>query len=464
MAKKHAGKVIQMLSPENYIRTKARTLPINECRVTARWREEGIASIFITRKHTNGNLTLCVYLVDLFCLGVKDSFYRFNISQREYEEVIGNPGFIDPITISYALAHNIIYAGLEYAEDFGFKPHKNFTSVTRFMLEEDTDDVEFIEIECGKDGKPFYFRGVDDNPQKINSIIKQLEKTAGKGNFDYLISDPDPFNENKYDHNAEEEDDLRLDEFKKWTFEEKKELFLNYESRKEKLNEGEGLRFLDVGNSLFRGLVKDELYNKYYNEFWDDLDFEVSDEEIPDETLGVLPGSESITEESRCLFQKIYNEIRRDTGNAKKLLGKFKIEYPNIPAIYFLELLILRIEDFSEYIRKLAIYGLKFPDYKLISLLVLEDLISNDLAKEDQDDQIYCCQTIFYGRTLLHTIELVHFMRFNLLKLSIKGNATKLDAFVNICEEYEIPDAEITFLDPLIQFAKMRLVYNHLTR
>jgi hypothetical protein len=55
-------------------------------------------------------------------------------------------------------------------------------------------------------------------------------------------------------------------------------------------------------------------------------------------------------------------------------------------------------------------------------------------------------------------------MRFTLQLLSYMGEATRLDAFINICEEYEIPDAEITFLDPLIQLTKMRLVFNHLTR
>ena len=37
MAKKKKGKVIQMLSPENYIKQRARTLPIYECRINSDW-------------------------------------------------------------------------------------------------------------------------------------------------------------------------------------------------------------------------------------------------------------------------------------------------------------------------------------------------------------------------------------------------------------------------------------------
>src|ERR1035437_2347946 len=121
MAKKHPGKVIQMLSPENYIRTKARALPIYECLVNEIWKEEGIANIIIARKHINGNITVCFYLVDLFCLGVKDTHYMFNIGSEEYQKIISNGEDMEPVSIRYALVHNIIYAALEYAEEFGFK-------------------------------------------------------------------------------------------------------------------------------------------------------------------------------------------------------------------------------------------------------------------------------------------------------------------------------------------------------
>ena len=39
MAKKKQSKVVQMLSPENYIRQKARTLPVYKCFVNTDWQE-----------------------------------------------------------------------------------------------------------------------------------------------------------------------------------------------------------------------------------------------------------------------------------------------------------------------------------------------------------------------------------------------------------------------------------------
>lgn len=187
MAKKQQRKVVQMLSPEKYIRQKARTLPVFECKVNSNWAESGLANISIARVHSNGNLTMGLYLVDLKCLGVKDAHYHFNISETKYWEIINKfESHIQLETISYELAHNIVYAALEYAEELGFTPHHDFTSVARYILEEDTDEVELIDIECGMDGKPLYIRGEEDTDKQAKAIIAQLEKTVGPGNFEYI--------------------------------------------------------------------------------------------------------------------------------------------------------------------------------------------------------------------------------------------------------------------------------------
>jgi hypothetical protein len=126
------------------------------------------------------------------CLGVKDTHYVFNAPFLEYSdkmEQLSDAGHME--VIDYALAHNIIFAGLEFSSDYRFKPHKDFTSVTVFMLEEDTDDVELIEIECGLNGIPAYMRGPYDNKVKVNYVINQLEKTAGPGNYILLDKDDD---------------------------------------------------------------------------------------------------------------------------------------------------------------------------------------------------------------------------------------------------------------------------------
>lgn len=82
--------------------------------------------------------------------------------------------------------HNIIHAALEFAEVIGLPPCKEFRQTTRFFLEENTDEIELIEIECGRDGKPFYTQGLDSD-MEADRMIKHLTKTLGSGNFDYIL-------------------------------------------------------------------------------------------------------------------------------------------------------------------------------------------------------------------------------------------------------------------------------------
>ena len=78
MSKKKNQKQSNILSPENNIRQRSRNLPIHECWIVSDWKTHGMASIVITRKHASGNITYCVYLADILCLGIKDTLFRYN--------------------------------------------------------------------------------------------------------------------------------------------------------------------------------------------------------------------------------------------------------------------------------------------------------------------------------------------------------------------------------------------------
>lgn len=57
---------------------------------------------------------MCLYLVDKDCLGIKDSFYHFNIPEHEMDDVIEEINENMPmIEVDYDLVHNIIHAAWE---------------------------------------------------------------------------------------------------------------------------------------------------------------------------------------------------------------------------------------------------------------------------------------------------------------------------------------------------------------
>lgn len=205
MAKKKAPKPHQQLSPEKYIQTKARNLPVVECLIAKEWNELGCTPVIVARQHASGNYTAGIYLVDTWCRGVKDTQYRFNIDKFEYEEIKDQLfSMCDPLNISYNEAHNLIYGAMSYAEDLGLQPDKSF-SLTCFLLEEDTEDVPLIEYTYGKDGAPFLLAQTE---LEADTYLSILEKN---GHFvDYAVMDE----EEEWDE--DEDDDALNDALKEW--------------------------------------------------------------------------------------------------------------------------------------------------------------------------------------------------------------------------------------------------------
>ena len=52
-------------------------LPIGNCYISDDWQHAGEAIVWVTRCHPQGTYTVGTYFVDTFCLGVKNSYYRF---------------------------------------------------------------------------------------------------------------------------------------------------------------------------------------------------------------------------------------------------------------------------------------------------------------------------------------------------------------------------------------------------
>ncbi len=218
-----AKKNMQLPTPENYIRLRSRKLPVFECLVNSGWEETKMANILISRKHSNGNITYCMYLIDLFLLGVKNTHYEFNIPLTKYKSRVSD--LIEEhyfVPIDYTLAHNIILAGVEFAETYEFKPYKDYSLVTQYFLEEDTEDIPLMQIDTGNDqGEPFYmYNEFVDNPRDVARIIAQLEQTAGPGNYSVMLetdsSGEDDFDEDdKFDEDEEFEEAEYFDEDEK---------------------------------------------------------------------------------------------------------------------------------------------------------------------------------------------------------------------------------------------------------
>jgi hypothetical protein len=355
--------------------------------------------------------------------------------------------------IDYTLAHNIIYAGVEFADEYGFKPHKDFASVTRFMLEEDSDEIEMMDIECGENGKPLYVRGPYDEEHRANEIISQLEKTAGTDKYSF-ISDLDDFSADSY----EEEDEAYLQELEKSI-----DVFAKLSGKVEKLKANDLKNLIDATEVIFQELIDEEQFHKYAEEFAELHNIEIITETLPDELIGPDLDETIDLGQLKEMFGQILSLLDDlKIKKATKLWEQYQQIAGDLPSVSYLELRLLQAQKSIKYKEKLNSYKEKFPYYVLIKFLFLTARISADENIEEANRQKYNFRYFFDERITVHHTEMMYFLLFTLIIISSQKNASRLDALHNIVEELEIQEDQRQIFIGAIVMQKIMAVTEYL--
>ena len=159
---------------------------LHSCMSEQLW-DAGIGYVFLSRLLPDGRVAFATFLLDVYCLGVKDAFAnictRSNYEQQVFPKFWRESRRTD---ISPADARKLVEEGVEYAEDLGFSPHRDYRTAQQIFG--DIDPTESLQtFEFGKDGKPFYFAGPHDSAEKSRRIIETLARDQGSDNYHYLV-------------------------------------------------------------------------------------------------------------------------------------------------------------------------------------------------------------------------------------------------------------------------------------
>jgi hypothetical protein len=147
--------------------------------------DAGMAVIILSRKAGFNRLETCTYLVDLWCLGLKDTSTPRLMSPSVYKDFLefAYKPFTEGTTeISVELAQAIVFGSIDYAKSLGFQPHEDFEQSRSLLGEWSGTPV----LTFGRDGKPCYINGPYDDPLKI---LKTLRETVGEENFDFILGE-----------------------------------------------------------------------------------------------------------------------------------------------------------------------------------------------------------------------------------------------------------------------------------
>lgn len=428
------------LSPERYIRTKARTLPIGTCYVSANWRQTGNAIIIVPRIHINNNVTHGAFLVDLYCLGVKESYWQFNQPQLEYKEYIDRLMHEDPFEVSvvpadYVLVHNIIYGALEFAGEIGFQPHKSF-ELTKYILEEDDEHVKLIDIEFGFKGKPLYISS-PMNPGEKNRVMSHLYTRLGKGNY-YFITEEEAegFFEKE---NAENAPDYQDPEVKRNMI--KDFIALTTRPGKAQLKKpGELGNILEAADEIFHLYIAKEDELKKASEIIAGLfDFRITRELFSDEMLfGKSEGrakQNEIRREAERVHKMLAHDDKAEAG--MKIAENLIQKYPGIPVFEYLYLKFMELKTGLGQLSPIIKIRLdKDPDYIPYIYMYAASFIlnkPNDVESRQIADSLHL-KNISPGRNSFCIEEVLLYIHLLNLNYYASGNFVMVEGLLSFME------------------------------
>ena len=154
--------------------------------------DSGCGYLVVSRFKADGRVEAGFFLLDVFCLGVKDAgFHRFN-SVADYQESLLGRFFRDedPVRMTPAAARKLAEDAVSYARGLGFSPGLDYKKASRVFGGITTADCD-EEFVFGKDDKPFYIQGPWDPPARAERILRALEARCGEGGYHYIVAADD---------------------------------------------------------------------------------------------------------------------------------------------------------------------------------------------------------------------------------------------------------------------------------
>ena len=160
--------------------------PVIDSWVTTDLWDQGMGYVCLARELPNGSVGFTLFLVDRFCLGVKNALAAIK-SRFELDTQLRQIRSQFTVTeVSPATARKFVESAVAYAQSLGFPPHPDYQKA-KFIFGDINPAEATEELEFGKDGKPFFISGPHDTPQRCKRIMATLARNAGPGKFDAIF-------------------------------------------------------------------------------------------------------------------------------------------------------------------------------------------------------------------------------------------------------------------------------------
>ena len=183
---------------------RAASAPIERCFVQNGWMERGNGLVILTRRTGARSLACAIFLLDTFCLGVKDAMFRQG-DEAEITMIVEEAGGAAPLdAVEPSYARKLLRDTVAYARSLGIEPPADYAAAELLFGDVAADECA-IAFEFGVGGRPVYIPGPGESPTQIRRRIEALRRTLDEDGFDFIEAD-------EFDLPEDGEDDGEWDE------------------------------------------------------------------------------------------------------------------------------------------------------------------------------------------------------------------------------------------------------------
>ncbi len=187
----------------------AEVAPILHCCTISEIWDEGIGHVLVSRLLADGQVAFVAFLVDVYCLGVKNVVMGIAPRPRYEREMYGK--LADQyrlIRMQPECARKLVESAVQYALDVGLPPHADYRKAKAIFGDIDASACT-EEFAFGKDGKPYFFAGPHDSPARCRQIMSTLTERCGPNGFHFTmpVGGPLPAGVRLVSEDADDDDD-----------------------------------------------------------------------------------------------------------------------------------------------------------------------------------------------------------------------------------------------------------------
>ncbi|MBI3513441.1 MAG: hypothetical protein HY060_05160 [Proteobacteria bacterium] len=163
--------------------------PIHSCLMHEGLLERGSGVVILTRAVGTDELAMASFLVDTFCLGVKDAFFR-TIAPWDLEACLDDAAAVATpfVAVEPSFARKLVGDATRYAAGLGLTPHPDFAAIEALFGDVRADDCD-VTFPFGRDGRPLYMVGPTESPMQIRARLAQLRRQLGDDGFAFVGPD-----------------------------------------------------------------------------------------------------------------------------------------------------------------------------------------------------------------------------------------------------------------------------------